>query len=360
MSRSAGRLTAGVAVCVAAVVCAAVPLPEDVVERWFSLAWYPLVQRVLTPATNLLPLAVLDGLIVVALAGVTAWALGAWRATRQGGWVGFGSHVGWLVVATAALYLVFLTCWGFNYQRIPMSSRLVLDGDPPDAAAVEQLGLDAAARLNELWPAARTTDGDIEPWRNAPLRAAFDEVQRALSEAPPATPGRLKQTMLGPYFTWVSVDGMINPFGLEVLANPEILPFERPFVAAHEWAHLAGYADESEANFVGWLTCLRAAPLAQYSGWLHVFSQVSGALGAGAAGRMSDALDPGPRADLAAIGARVRASRIPALSTRSWQVYDRYLRANRVPGGVRNYGAVVTLILQTRFEDGWRPVRRPR
>ena len=35
---------------------------------------------------------------------------------------------------------------------------------------------------------------------------------------------------------------------------------ERPFVIAHEWAHLAGYADESEANFVAWLTCRRADP----------------------------------------------------------------------------------------------------
>ena len=47
---------------------------------------------------------------------------------------------------------------------------------------------------------------------------------------------------------------MVDPFALEVMANPDLLPVERPFVAAHEWAHLAGYADESEANFVGWLT----------------------------------------------------------------------------------------------------------
>ena len=51
---------------------------------------------------------------------------------------------------------------------------------------------------------------------------------------------------------------MINPFGLEVLVNPDLPLSERPFVAAHEWAHLAGYADESEASFVGWLTCMRA------------------------------------------------------------------------------------------------------
>ena len=31
---------------------------------------------------------------------------------------------------------------------------------------------------------------------------------------------------------------------------------------------IAGYADESEANFISWLACVRASPAAQYSGWL--------------------------------------------------------------------------------------------
>ena len=43
---------------------------------------------------------------------------------------------------------------------------------------------------------------------------------------------------------------MTDPFLLETLIAPDLLEVERPFVIAHEWAHLAGYADESEANFV--------------------------------------------------------------------------------------------------------------
>ena len=39
---------------------------------------------------------------------------------------------------------------------------------------------------------------------------------------------------------------MVNPFGLEVLINPDILPIERPYVVAHEWGHIAGWALESE------------------------------------------------------------------------------------------------------------------
>ncbi len=71
------------------------------------------------------------------------------------------------------------------------------------------------------------------------------------------TPGRPKRTLFDFYFTRVSIDGMTGPFFLETLANGTLLPFERAATVAHEWSHLAGYADESEANFVGWLVCMR-------------------------------------------------------------------------------------------------------
>jgi hypothetical protein len=171
-------------------------------------------------------------------------------------------------------------------------------------------------------------------------------------------PGRVKQTLFGPFFRWTAVDGMLNPFGLEVLANPDLLPFERPFVSAHEWAHLAGYADEAEANFVGWLTTVRADRSSQYSGWLYLYWQIVGELPADARQLVARDLREGPRSDVAAIVARMRRGDLPVLRRATWKVYDSYLKANRVEEGVRSYGAVVNLILRARFEDGWRPVRR--
>jgi hypothetical protein len=152
---------------------------------------------------------------------------------------------------------------------------------------------------------------------------------------------------------------MVNPFGLEVLANPDLLPFERPFVAAHEWAHLAGFADEAEANFVGWLATVRADPGSQYSGWLYLYWQIAGELPAEERRLVARELQSGPRADLAAIAARLQRGDLPLLRRATWMVYDSYLKANRVEEGVRSYGAVVNLILRARFEDGWRPVRQP-
>jgi hypothetical protein len=141
------------------------------------------------------------------------------------------------------------------------------------------------------------------------------------------------------------------------MANPDLLAIERPFVAAHEWAHLAGFADESEANFVGWLTCLQGDARAQYSGWMFLYWQLTGEVSAADRTHLASALQSGPRRDVDDIAERLRRGRWPLLQRSSWKVYDQYLKANRVEAGVRSYGLVVTLILRARFEDGWRPVR---
>jgi hypothetical protein len=213
-------------------------------------------------------------------------------------------------------------------------------------------------QLNTLHAEAHAAGWQDEPWTNQPLRRAFADVQTLLSDAPSAVPGRLKWSIYGTYFRWTGVDGMVNPFALEVLANPDLLPFERAFVAAHEWAHLAGYADEAEANFAGWLTCIHADAPAQYSGWLYLYWQIAGEVDQHDRTRLGEALAPGPRGDVTAIIDRIRRGQLPRLRNASWVVYDQYLRANRVEEGIRSYGLVVTLILRARFEDGWTPVRR--
>ena len=351
-----GMLEAGVSVL--AVVAACVEVPRALVEHWYSTGLYPLLQHVLTPVSNLLPFAWFDVMLTTAVAGALFALIRAgrraWRARRPAILL---STVGSVVAVAATLYLAFLILWGFNYRRIPMEERLVLDRGAPATGAVVQLGLEAAKHLDALHAPAHAVGWVSDQRQNAPLRQAFERVQQSLSDAPPAVPGRLKRTAFGPYFRWTGVDGMVNPWALEVLANPDLLPFERAFVAAHEWSHLAGYADESEANFVGWLSCIRADAPTQYSGWLYLFWQINGEVGSEGRATLGAALAPGPRADLNAIVERLQRGQLPQLRNASWLVYDQYLKANRVEEGIRSYGAVVTLLLRARFDEGWTPVR---
>ena len=200
------------------------------------------------------------------------------------------------------------------------------------------------------WPELAQTPGVLEP--------AFVRGQRDLAMTWTARAGRPKRTLFEFYFTRVSIDGMTGPFFLETLANGTLLPFERAATVAHEWSHLAGYADESEANFVAWLVCMRGPAPVQYSGWLSLFGTVMGALPRSDREALTQGLAEGPRADLRAISDRIRRHAVPAASRAGYAIYDRFLKANRVEAGVRSYGEVVQLLLGTRFDEDGAPVRR--
>ena len=150
---------------------------------------------------------------------------------------------------------------------------------------------------------------------------------------------------------------MTDPLFLEIILNRDVLAVERPAVLAHEWGHLAGYADESEANFIAWLTCVRSEdPVAQYSGWVAAYHHAAGALPQDVRATLQP-LDPGPRADFRAMFVRYGRSS-PAVRNAARGAYDTYLRANRVAEGIASYDLVVRLMLATRFDPGWTPRKR--
>ena len=338
---------------------AVLPLSPEAVERFYATGVYPRLQQAVTPLSNTMPFALFD-LIVFGATALLVWyccrQVRAARRTAQFTPVVVGLRT--IIVGAAAVYVVFLAIWGLNYRRVSMSERLVTSSTRPASEDVVQLGLEAIARMNALHAEAHASGWASQPWRDPGLLAAFASAQRLLSDAPPASPGRLKWSVFGLYFRWASIDGMLAPFALEVIANPDLMPWERPFVAAHEWAHLAGYAHEAEANFLGWLTCIRGGAADRYSGWLFLYWQVAGEVGIEGRTRLDAALGEGPRADVLAIHERIRRGQLPFLRQASWRAYDHYLRANRVAEGVGSYSEVVNLILRTRFEDDWTPVRR--
>ena len=127
-------------------------------------------------------------------------------------------------------------------------------------------------------------------------------------------------------------------------------------MVAHEWSHLAGFANEGEASFVGWLTCVHGATPDRYSGWLFLYSEVAASLPQSLQAEASARLAAGPRADLRAIADRVRRHVRPGISNAGWQVYDRYLKANRVAAGAASYRDVVQLALGVRFDEEWVPM----
>ena len=359
--RAAARTWVASGAIAAAAVAALAPTPAAWVEQTYSRQWYPVAQRVVTPVSGLVGFSLLDVLAIAGMLGLGFWW---WRGLRRSGSEGRGRAVALARLAlhsvafAAALYLVFLALWGLNYRRAPLTAKLDYDAARISSEALVSLASESVDRLNALYEPATA-----EPWPSfgelpARFGSAFDLVQRRLGAVRPAVAGRPKATLLTAYFRRAGIDGMLSPFSLEVLVNGTVLPFERPFLVAHEWSHLAGYADESEASFVGVLICLAGDAQSRYSAWLYLSQQLVRHLPQGERERVRAGLDGGPRSDLRAIAARLREA-VPVVRRSANRVYDRYLRANRVDAGIASYGLVVDLLLGTDGTPTWRELAGP-
>ena len=333
---------------VAAAVAAILPWPEPAVERWYSTGIYPMLQLPVTWLSNRFPFALADVALVAAIA---VWLQRAVSDLRHGGRGRAGHAVlrigARTVVSAAALYLVFLAMWGLNYRREPLERKLRFDARGLTNEAARSAALVAVSRVNALHAQAHAAGWPPSNRIDPSLAGSLDAVGRDLGGSGNTMPGRPKHTLLNLYFRPAAVDGATNPFFLETLLSSELLPFERPFVIAHEWSHLAGYADEGEANFMGWLMCTRADVPSQYSGWLFLYSQLARDLPRPDREEVIMQLAAGPRADLRAVAARLARDVRPQVSAAGWRVYDTYLKANRVEAGAASYEQVVRLVLGT-------------
>jgi hypothetical protein len=342
------------ALVAAAVGAVFVPLPVALVERVYSTHLYPGIQPLLTSLSNLAPFALFDGL---AIAVVLSWIVLGVRDLRSvKGRLRAAAVILWrAIVWSAALYLVFLFTWGLNYRRVRLVDALAIDATRLTAPAVKEAAIVTAGRVNALYER-----GHSGGWADAHAidRRLAEALEHALADVgrPQAVvPGRSKRTIFDWYFRRAAVDGMTDPFFLEILESSNLLAFERPFVTAHVWSHLAGVADEGEANFIGWLACLGASPAAQYSGWLFLYSELARVSSSADRAAMSATLATGPREDLQAIRDRIARHVSPRLSAAGWRVYDSYLKANRVEAGAASYGEVVRLALGARLASGRSP-----
>jgi hypothetical protein len=329
------------------------PLPDWTINDFYSRDLYPRLQGIVTSATNFLPFAILDVLIIAALLMVLFGLLRTLRIVSNQGFIeALWDGTRRLLRAGAVIVILFLVGWGYNYRRQPLEQTFP-GGHvaSPTVDALQAAVVDANALAAKLRRAIGSDMDQNYDQVAAALEVPMETALKQLQQPPLGTPGRPKHSIvLTPFFTWAGVTGMVNPIGLEAVVHPDLLPFERPFVLAHEWAHLAGQADEAEASAVGWLACMRGSPSLAYSASLYLIMEAATALPLENRQVAMKQLDAGVHADIDAILVRLQRGQ-PTVQRTASRVYDEYLRANRVADGTASYGRALTLILSPPLRD---------
>ena len=321
------------------------PLPADWVERYYADWLYPNLQSELTSWSNTSGLSLFDALVgVLAVALVGGWSACLRRAWRERSFTRVARGLFRTLVFASVLYLWFVAAWGLNYARPELETAVGYQPSRVNDAALRALAERTTIELNRTHAAAHAAGFPAVRDVPAPLVAALHEVERRLGRPRRTTPGRPKRTLLAYFFRASGVDGMHAPFLLETLLNPDLTPPERPAVLAHEWAHMAGYAPESDASFVGLVAALRADVGSQYSAWLSLFDHAVGQLPRAEQRAFVSRLEAGPQADRRAISERIQA-RVDVVARASWETYDHYLKSQGVDEGVESYSRVVQLLL---------------
>ena len=329
---------------------AAAPLPAAWVEHAYANGAFAAMNRALVPLTDRVPFSFGDVEAAAVLIAIGVWWVRAVRRAPRGR---KRLAVLALVVHTAGFVavgiVVFELVWGINYRRATIAARVQYSEARVTDAAVARFSERIVDTLNANVGAAHAETLD-----RVKLRAAFEPLVRRLGDEWDVAVAVPKTTALQPYYDAAGIGGQYSPFAFETLLNASFLPVEVPRALAHEWAHVGGFTNEGDANYIGTLACLRSDdPLIRYSGAYWTYGELPESQ------RRRLRLDPRVIADFQAGRERFLRHYKPQIFAMQWRFYDRYLRSSGVAGGVASYGQFLKLLVGTPLDDRGLPLTRP-
>lgn len=348
------HLVIDVVLIVAAIALSAIRLPQAFIENAYANGLFAHLNATVVPIANAVPFALGDLLVAIVVVALVTWWAGTIRRARGGRW----RAIAMLAVHTAGFvaltFIAFELLWALNYRRAPLVARVAFDPARVDERSVHALTARIVDTLNaEVGPAHARMAIESSDAMRSQLARDFAPLARRIGDRWDVALTVPKRTIADHVYAMAGVGGQYDPYAFETLVNGEFLPFEIPRALAHEWAHVAGFGDEGDANLIGTLTCLRSPdPLIRYSGAFWTYGDLP------ESERAKLTLAPAVIADFAASRERFLRSYQPRLFAISWGVYDHYLRANGVRAGVVSYSAFVQILAGTPLDADGLPMRR--
>ncbi|HTV73545.1 MAG TPA: DUF3810 family protein [Candidatus Acidoferrales bacterium] len=333
-----------------------------VVERYYSNGFYPVWDTIVRSVTDRIPIS-LDDVLAPAL---LIWLVTFWIVRLRRAFIGRPllplTRRPLIVLARtlldtaavfAAIFIWFMVSWAFNYSRIPVKEKMVLHKERTGVASVTALANRTIAMLNANVAAAHAEHLD-DAQMQRDLEPTFYPTIHRLGDLATFAPTPIKPTLFEPLMRATATFGFTDPWTHEINLSSALFPYERPAAYAHEWSHLSGFADESEANFIATVSCIHSRDAAlRYSGWMLVWFNLPSSI------RVTTHPSAAVLADAHAIEARYDRLTRPGVARVQRAVYNSYLHANNVKAGYDSYQLFVQLLTAGEFDKDGLPVVKP-
>ena len=263
-----------------------------------------------------------------------------------------------LIIFFTTVYAFFYLSWGLNYYRLGSSYQLQLTPTTYSTADIDSLNHTLNARLQRLCSDTIL----LEQAKEMPREKYIELAKAAYTSAAKSWPflaynhQSIKPTLLGKGLNYFGTLGYANPLTGEAQINYSMPRHLWAYTICHEMAHQLGYADESEANLMGYLAAKSSENL-EFS--YSVYSSLQ-AYAFVALYQADSNLAITRKNDLPGY---VRSERIKnraffaqysnPFDTIIYWIYDRYLKANNQPLGQQTYNYVIAWLIAYAKKYGW-------
>ena len=326
------------------------------VEKKYSTGWYQHISFALRNITGWFPFSLGDIGYVL---------FGTWLSVkmirfiiqiirRQFSWKLLGHTISKTLNGLLWIYIWFSILWGMNYSRQGIAYQLQLHQEEYCKEDVKVLTNQLIVKINELRQQIKDTT-----LPQPGLNTVFAEANRCYETAEKEYPflshptASIKSCLYSPLGSYFGFTGYYNPFSGEAQVRSDIPRILIPYIACHEMAHQIGYASESEANFVGYITASASADIYfRYSVYLDLFSyaqseeiklyfldhDISGLKNVIKENRTQlDSLVRKDRKEIREFFSKRENKVSPVVSN----MYDQYLKMNKQFAGINSYNEVI-------------------
>lgn len=325
-------------------------------EKYYSTTVYPVISKILMTVTGFFPFSLaeisimlLAVFIIYRIVKILIIVIKHPDKRKQS----ILSAVHFTVVFSVTIYFLFNALWGLNYYRLDYASITGMKVVKPEVQDLIRLSEMLVKEANYLRGFVREDENGTMILNNG-INDAMERAHLGYEAAGRQYPvfnqtaGLPKKVILSELMAYAGIGGVYFPLTSEANVNIAAPDSVIPHTTSHELAHQIGIAKEDEANFAGYISCIKHPDYDfRYSGTFFALRYAMNEL----ASRDHDAwstlaaqYSPGIIRDIKQLNEYNLKYR-SRLRTVSNNINDLYLKSNNQTEGVRSYDLVINLLV---------------
>jgi hypothetical protein len=240
----------------------------EFVEKWYSNGIYVYISGALRVFFGFFGFSIGDIIYgIVIIMGIR------WLWQRRKTWRhAYKYNLVTMLATLSVVYFLFNILWAFNYHRIPLYKKMEIE---------KEYTLDELTTFTKKL-IIKTNALQVSITRNDTVKVVipysvgqiYNNSVTAYSDLSQQFPyfkyehESVKSSLFSIPLSYMGFGGYLNPFTNEAQVNSELPLYNLPTTTCHEMAHQIGFANESEANFIGFMASIKSRDAYfQYSGY---------------------------------------------------------------------------------------------